>query len=129
MLRTRTRGGKTSALSPDLRQSLHLTYDGLHTTAKTIKKHHDSLYQTFCGQRHRVGRKEWQGFWIEHATKVFGDQPTGYLELFAEANRPSASEVAYAWVAQSTGLRESYVRKFIKELRKSSRSKRDTQSS
>jgi hypothetical protein len=123
MLRTRTRGGKTSSLAPDLRGSLHLTYDRFHETAKTIKKHYDSLSRTFHAQRNRASQKEWQPFWIEHAMNVFSDQPRAFLELFSDAAKPSASEIAYAWVSQTTGLRQSYIRKLVKELRKASRAR------
>ena len=37
MLGTKTRGGSTSKIRDDLRRSLHLEYDNLHTLAKVIK--------------------------------------------------------------------------------------------
>src|SRR5207245_718350 len=100
-LKIRGRGGKTSTLAPDVRSSLHDTYDSTYKSAKTIKKHHDSLYRTFLSQKHRTNR--WREFWVKHAEQVFEDQPKEFLELFSEAGRPSASDVAYDWVSRQTG--------------------------
>jgi hypothetical protein len=118
ILRTRTRGGKTPTIAPDIRASLHLEYQQLYKAAKLIKKHHDSLYQTYIAQHHRTTQDVWTGFWLDHAAKVFSDQPKEFLALFAEIDRPSASEASYIWLARSHRRKLSYIKKLVKESKK-----------
>jgi len=121
MLGTRKRGGSTGKLRPDLRKSLHLEYENIYPIAKTIKKQYENLRKTFNASRHRAGLDEWQEFWNESAGKLFPDIAPDFLTLFASADNPSASDVAYVWISQSTTLSQSYVRKKIKELRKAAK--------
>jgi|SRR5215213_1134232 len=117
------RGGSGAKLRASDRRSLPGQYDDIHKTAKPIKKAYRATFKTFEASRQRKGYQwsEWQEFWIKYAVDLFGGD-TDFLSLFCEKDSPSASEVAYRWLAAKTGYKVAYLSRLITAARKKAQS-------
>jgi hypothetical protein len=113
------RGGSKARLEHRQRQSLHEQYDEVQQIAKPVRKSYVATFKTFETTHRRSGYKweEWQKFWIKYATELHGHE-TEFLLLFAERDNPSASEIAYRWLAAQTGHTRSYVETLVIKSRK-----------
>lgn len=118
---TRTAGGSTPKLDSDKRAALHLRYDYLHASAKTIRKQYKELLKRFEEGRQRSGYKyeEWQKFWTDTAAVMHPDEDRDFLAIFARRDTPSASKVAYLQLHKETGHKISYLPRLIRESRES----------
>jgi hypothetical protein len=114
MLRTRGRGGSRGRLAAEERQSFHTRYDEIHKTAKVIKKHYKKMFLEFEESHRRTGytHKQWQAFWVKRAGERYASEKELVL-LFAKPGGPSASEVAYSWMAQQTGYTTKYIKRLV----------------
>lgn len=119
MLGTRKRGGSRSKLDANRLQVIHVHYDTVHQLAKPVKKHCDAMLKEFEQSRGRRGytQQEWREFWKKHAYELYG-YPAEFLALFAELEKPSASEVAYAWIARGSGHAVNYTKRLVLASRK-----------
>lgn len=118
-LGTRRRGGSAAKLTEEIRTSLYEYYDDILLVAKPIKKDYNDTFKRFDESRPRgYNFEEWQQFWINHATGLYHDYDKDFLTLFADQDHPSASEVAYRWLAYRTGRKKSYVERLVKQTRK-----------
>lgn len=113
------RGGSKARLEHRQRESLHDDYDEVRRIAKPVRKSYLTTFKTFKSTHSRGGYKwqEWQEFWVEYASKLHGHEAE-FLLLFAERDNPSASEIAYRWLAAQTGHTRSYVQTLVIKSRK-----------
>lgn len=117
---TEGRGGSAARLGANERQSLHRQYDDTYKIVKGIKKDYDKLLATFTETHKRSGHKwkQWHVFWNKYATELYGQQPE-FLALFAEQDKPSASEIVYRWLARQKGHEVSYLKRLVYKSRRS----------
>jgi len=126
------RGGSKARLEHRQRQSLHEQYDEVQQIAKPVRKSYVTTFNIFETTHSRSGYnwEQWQEFWIKYATELHGHEAE-FLLLFAERDNPSASEIAYRWLAAQTGHTRSYVETLVirsrKEAGKSKPRKTDNQ--
>jgi len=118
----KTQGGSSPRLQPDVRQSLHTRYDEIYNMAKPIKKDYDTMREKYDATHHRKKWEEWQRFWSTAANELYPYGPQ-FLTLFASEDNPSASEVAYQWLAAQTKHAASYIPKLVARSRKDSQSR------
>lgn len=123
------RGGSKARLEHRQIASLHDDYDEIQRIARVVRKSYLPMFKTFESTHTRSGYKweEWQEFWVESAAKLTGHEAE-FLLLFAQPDKPSASEIAYKWLAAQTGHTRSYVQTLViksrKEAGKSKRQKK-----
>lgn len=120
------RGGSGAKLSVSQRETLHKRYDDIREAAKPIKQTYRASLKTFNENRQRKGYKwkEWQELWAKLASGLY-DYHADFLNLFASEDSPSASEVAYRWLAVETEHSVGYLKNLIPVLRKRPHSKND----
>lgn len=116
------RGGSAPKLGASDRRSLHKQYDDVHRLAKPIKKAYNTTFKSFAASRRQTGYNwsDWQEFWIKYAGELY-DRETEFLVLFASQDNPSASEIAYRWLAAKTGHTVAYLRRLVTAARKKAR--------
>ncbi|HSE17252.1 MAG TPA: hypothetical protein VLB46_09360 [Pyrinomonadaceae bacterium] len=118
------RGGSSAKLSATQRESLHKRYDAIREGAKPIRQTYRANLKTFEQSRQRKGYKweEWQDVWAKLASELY-EFDADFLNLFASKDNPSASEIAYRWLAVETGHTVGYLKNLISALRKEPQSK------
>lgn len=113
------RGGSGAKLGTSERRSLPQQYDEIRKVAKLIKKAYNATFKSFEAGRQRRGYQwsDWREFWTRYAGDLFGGD-SEFLLLFSDKDNPSASEVAYRWLAASTGHKVAYLKRLITAARK-----------
>jgi hypothetical protein len=112
-------GGSETRLSKTERQILHTKYNAIYKIAKEIRTHHNTTLERF-DQRHRRSGwnwEDWEEFWGRYAGDLY-EHDAEFLLLFANQDRPSASEVAYRRLAAQTEHTRSYVERLVLKARK-----------
>lgn len=117
MVGTRRRGGSKGKLEVSTRRSMHAQYDEILQIGKAIKRHYNEVFRTFDKSRQTYKRETWEEFWLSHAKALYDYNPD-FLSLFSELGDPSASDVAYKWLALHTGHSLSYIKRLVIQSRK-----------
>jgi len=117
------RGGSQAKLPESERNTLHEQYDALHKHSKIVKKDYDAKLRDFAKRRKARGysHKEWRDHWMKDSQN-YPAEIQKYLEMFAEIDSPSASDIAYRILATQTGHTRKYVERLVLESRKAAKS-------
>lgn len=120
----RKRGGSDPRLEPEKRNTLHEQYDGVHKLTKKIKRDYNLVLKAFAKKRGARGYtlEMWQTEWSRHCADTYAPELQELLVLFADIDNPSASEVAYAFLAQLMGHSKSYLVTLVTDSRKRAKS-------
>lgn len=118
------RGGSKSRLEPEKRNRLYEQYDGVHKLTKKVKREYNLALKSFARKRGARGYnlKTWQAEWTRHCADAYAPQLQELLALFADMNNPSASDVAYTFLAQLMGHSKSYMVTLVTDSRKRAKS-------
>jgi hypothetical protein len=122
------RGGSNPRLPTNQRESLHAQYEIQYIRAKKIKKDYNTKLKAFQKSRGVRGftRQNLRDYWMKDSND-FPLEIRQYLEMFAEVDNPSASEIAYRVLAAQTGHKKSYLERLVADSRKAAK-KRDNES-
>jgi hypothetical protein len=118
-----SRGGSDPRLKPQVRDSLHLEYDQLHSLTREVKKDYRNIYKAFdkAHRKHGFSRAQWIVYWSEHCQQKYPSHLQGLVQLFAENDELSAANVACEYLGKQLGHKSSYTQRLVRDSRKKAR--------